>query len=194
MGQLGLFDAPSPATTRSALWPLIDQLIESREQPCPLCSNLKVRIAQALSGELPCPRCSDRRTIGDLVRFPPARQTCRRCNGAGGQGDNTCGLCHGRKWTHRAAPWGDRYRKLVWKGVPVDLFTATPATWGAIFLIRTGPADFSERWVTAIKRHGLKMDGGQVLRVKTGQPLTVPDERTAFRCAGWRYIDPDQRR
>jgi len=40
----------------------------------------------------------------------------------------------------RAAPWGERWRKLVWQDLPVDLFTATPETVGAIALIRTGPA------------------------------------------------------
>lgn len=92
----------------------------------------------------------------------------------------------------RAASWGDRYRKLVWDGLPVDLFTAHADNWGAIALIRTGPADFSQAWVTEIRRHGYRMEGG-VVRDPNGDRVNVPDEATAFRLAGWTYVPARER-
>jgi DNA polymerase/3'-5' exonuclease PolX len=93
----------------------------------------------------------------------------------------------------RAAPWGDRYRKLLWDGLPVDLFTATPDTWGAIALIRTGPSAFSKEWVTEIRGFGYRMENGVVVD-EVGCLVPVPDEATAFALAGWAYVPAGERK
>src|SRR5579872_1188880 len=43
-----------------------------------------------------------------------------------------------------------RYKRLIWaKSVKIDLFVVVPpATWGAVFAIRTGPAEFGHLLVT----------------------------------------------
>lgn len=52
----------------------------------------------------------------------------------------------------RSPPWGERYKVLAWfyrhRWLKVDLFTATPETWGTQFAIRTGGSDFSRLLVT----------------------------------------------
>lgn len=92
----------------------------------------------------------------------------------------------------RKTPWGDRYRKLVWCGVPVDLFTATETTWGSQFLIRTGPREMSQRYVSLLKREGFRHDGGLILN-GDDQQIEVRTEREAFAIIGWRWRAPEQR-
>ena len=77
----------------------------------------------------------------------------------------------------RLAAWGKRLKRAVFydngRYAPVDLFTVLPpASWGAIFAIRTGPGDFNHMLVT--HAHGLnrKVAGGQVWQLK-GPPRLV---------------------
>lgn len=48
---------------------------------------------------------------------------------------------------------GERYKQFSWERMPVDLFVATPETWGCVATIRTGSADFT-RWLVTKKRQG----------------------------------------
>lgn len=48
---------------------------------------------------------------------------------------------------------GQKFKQFSWSEMPVDLFIATPATWGCVATIRTGSADFS-KWLVTDKRHG----------------------------------------
>lgn len=98
---------------------------------------------------------------------------------------------------------GQRYRKLrhVRSGLQVDLFTVLPpAQWGVIFLIRTGPADFSHRFVTDIRRRGFHVREGALHRGSLGcgavacEVVQTPEEADVFRAAGWGLIPPGDRR
>lgn len=91
---------------------------------------------------------------------------------------------------------GAKYKQLVYRGFQVDLFLATPDNWGLIFMLRTGPAEFSRAMVTltawgGYKPANLTVSGGQVWR--GGSPLSVPDERTLFSFYGMAYIPPELR-
>src|SRR5438094_10621249 len=50
--------------------------------------------------------------------------------------------------------YGPRYKRLVYRGLGLDLFTTVPENWGIIFLIRTGPASFSQKLMTDRRRGG----------------------------------------
>ncbi len=93
----------------------------------------------------------------------------------------------------RAAPWGERYRKLLWRYFPVDLFTTDEDAWGAQLLIRTGPAEYSQAWVTALRKAGLEMRGGWVRSLDTDAIVPVPDEETAHALVGWPMVLPEGR-
>lgn len=93
----------------------------------------------------------------------------------------------------RAAPWGDRYRKLLWQDVPVDLFTADQDSLGAILLLRTGPSGYSRAWVSALRPAGLLMRGGFVRSLHTDEIVSVPSEHHAHRLVSWRYLEPEER-
>ena len=61
---------------------------------------------------------------------------------------------------------GERYSKIVHSpsGLQVDLFSTSRESFGIIFLIRTGPADYSHRFVTDMRRRGFHVGGGQLHR------------------------------
>lgn len=78
----------------------------------------------------------------------------------------------------------------------VDVFTATPETWGYIFLLRTGPAEFSKFIVTELKKRGYtpKDDaiyGGTANRLT---PMHTPTEAHVFRLLQIDWIEPEYRK
>ena len=93
---------------------------------------------------------------------------------------------------------GDRYKKflIIDTQISVDLFLVLPpAQWGVQFLIRTGPADFSQWMVTKQIKGGALPDDfyvqdGSVWMAGTDTPVAVADERDYFKLCGMEYIDP----
>lgn len=78
---------------------------------------------------------------------------------------------------------GERYKQFTYQGFQVDLFLATPDTFGYILMLRTGSAEFSHIMVTPKSMGGVRpphitVKDGQVF--KHGAPVAVPDEDTLF--------------
>lgn len=77
------------------------------------------------------------------------------------------------------------------EGVKVDLFLCKPDTWGYIYTIRTGSAEFmrmvAARWVQL----GYKGVEGQITRF--GKPVPVPEEADLFGLLGMRVPPPHAR-
>lgn len=78
---------------------------------------------------------------------------------------------------------GPKYKQLTYAGTQIDLFLATPETWGCVATIRTGSADFSRWLVTELKYggakpHHLTFEDGRLLA--NGQALATPEERDVF--------------
>lgn len=96
---------------------------------------------------------------------------------------------------------GDRYSKLLHpgSGLQVDLFSATADTFGIIYLIRTGPADYSRRMVTDMRRRGFHVGGGALHRGGLGcgaytcEVVPTPEEGDVYRALGLTFISPDLR-
>lgn len=92
--------------------------------------------------------------------------------------------------------WGTKFKRMLFGDVPVDLFIATPATWGCVFTIRTGDADFSKMLVTSRRAGGacpgsLLFQNGRVWRGNTA--LHTPEEMDVFRALGLPFIEPEER-
>lgn len=90
---------------------------------------------------------------------------------------------------------GFRYCQIEHAGslpFKVDVFRYEPDNLGALLLIRTGPADFSRRWVTELRAQHLAMDGGFVR--SAGATVRCWTERDAFALAGWAWVEPEDRR
>lgn len=92
---------------------------------------------------------------------------------------------------------GPRYKNFVIPstGSKLDLFITTPETWGAVFTIRTGSAEFSNKLVTQRYKGGwlpddLTFEEGRIK--KDGQLLPTPEEKDVFALLGW-YVEPEKR-
>lgn len=94
--------------------------------------------------------------------------------------------------------WGAELKWGIYQDFAIDLYSATPETWGGLLLIRTGPADFSHRIVTD-RRHGglcpsdLHFRGWRLRHRVSGDALETPEERDVFEALGYRWIGPEQR-
>lgn len=110
---------------------------------------------------------------------------------------------------------GPKYKRLRnrTRGVCCDLFITTPAAWGTIFTIRTGPGAFSQALVTMAQLIGGFVDGGRLHMHKREYKLvkgewkpqpckagdactqvaTTPDERDFFRVLGVPWLEPHER-
>lgn len=100
---------------------------------------------------------------------------------------------------------GPRYQQAVFSlagqpAIQVDLFSATPDTFGYILMLRTGGADFSRWMVTARTQGGarpgyLMVRDGAVWRIGGGITalLPVPDEDALFRAWAMRPVPVAER-
>lgn len=91
--------------------------------------------------------------------------------------------------THR---WGQRYRGVMFRGFRHEVFMADAMNWGCILTIRTGPAEFSRRMVTALHPRGMRQHEGY-LRDAHGNIIACPDEQTFFALCGVNYLAPHER-
>lgn len=100
---------------------------------------------------------------------------------------------------------GHKYKQLrLPQGINLDLFLVTPpAQWGVVFLIRTGPADFSRWMVTrgaggALPLEYYVKDGSIQLAADAGTAkptiIDTPEEVDYFRLCHMDWIPPEQRR
>ncbi len=96
---------------------------------------------------------------------------------------------------------GARYTKLrhVASGLQIDLFTPSVDRFGLILLLRTGPAEYSRRFVTALRRIGLHVGNGELHRGGWGSAcgacpvIEVPEESAVYAAAAWAFVAPDMR-
>ena len=89
----------------------------------------------------------------------------------------------------RGKATGKYTQRITPLGIKLDLFMTTPKTWGNIFAIRTGSADFSAirlaaRWVQ-LGYHSV--DG---MLMKDGEEFPCYEERELFQLLGMEWIDP----
>lgn len=101
------------------------------------------------------------------------------------------------RFGYKAEKAGEKYIKFFSnRKMNVDLFLCTPETWGCIFMIRTGSAEFTRKMVTKISRGGwcpndMRFLDGRLLR--DGNLLDTPEEMDVFRELGMAYVPPEQR-
>jgi DNA polymerase/3'-5' exonuclease PolX len=99
---------------------------------------------------------------------------------------------------------GPRYSKLVHvaSGIQVDLFSVRADTWGVGLLIRTGPRDYSHRFVQEIKQrgwhvgHGFELHRGSLAcayRLAPCDSVATPEEADVYREMGLAFIAPEER-
>lgn len=90
---------------------------------------------------------------------------------------------------YRILKSGERMKKLMFEGMPVDLFLTDPARWGVIYTLRTGSTDFSKWLVTSRNKGGARrvdrvIKEGRVWPVGKSDPLNTPEETDVFLALG----------
>lgn len=99
----------------------------------------------------------------------------------------------------RLVKGGHKYKQIELHdtGINLDLFIVTPpAQWGVQFVIRTGAAEFSHRFVTPRNFGGLLPS---YLKVKDGaiwnkdKMVETPEEKDVFDLLGIQWIEPRER-
>lgn len=96
---------------------------------------------------------------------------------------------------------GPKYKRLSWRhllpnGPCADLFIVTAETWGAQFVIRTGPLDFSKAMVSRALRLGMKQDDGNLWKIHRDGSRTIiptPNEIDFFNALEVPYLEPKER-
>lgn len=107
------------------------------------------------------------------------------------------GLTWIKTGTHEVIPWEPKTDRQ-WRGylaqqdVKLDLFLTTRERWGAIFLIRTGSAEFSAAVMAHAKANNRYFEGGAL--TIAGVPVETREEADVFRLLGLNYVEPDYRR
>lgn len=76
----------------------------------------------------------------------------------------------------------------------VEIWMTTPEQWGCIFLIRTGPAEFSRHVVTRARYRGKRFKDGRLFHDFSGQFITTPEEYDVFAALGMPYQEPPDRK
>lgn len=93
---------------------------------------------------------------------------------------------------------GDKYRgyDLLFRGewAHHEFFTSTPDTWGGTLMIRTGPWQLSQQVMVAFNKAAkYRQHEGQLIDIRTGDPVATPTERDYFAAAGLPFIEPHHR-
>lgn len=113
---------------------------------------------------------------------------------------------------HDRPAFGLKYKRLTYRGVALDLFSAIdPARWGVLQILRTGSADFSHRLVTRAEIHAFSQDGRDLgsgwlpIGMTCGDAslwrftdhgyvrLETPDEESVFAAIGRDFVPPELR-
>jgi DNA polymerase/3'-5' exonuclease PolX len=103
-----------------------------------------------------------------------------------------------RQYPSRRGAFGRKHKSLRYRGVGVDLFATTADQFGLMVLIRTGPADWSRRFVTHRSQGGmlpdwLRVTDGHLVNTDTGTIIPTPTEQAVFDAAQLPYVAPENR-
>ena len=92
----------------------------------------------------------------------------------------------------RGEPTGKYTQRLLPGGIALDLFITTPQSWGLIYAIRTGSADFSHKTlaVSWIKKGFHSKDG---VLIRAGKHYHIREEQELFDIIGLPWIEPQNR-
>lgn len=100
--------------------------------------------------------------------------------------------------------FGPKYKRVIFEGFPADLFVTQPAQWGLIYLIRTGPGEYSHQMVTPKNQYTrdgrrglmplhLQVRDGWVTHRSTGEQYPTPEERDVYWHWNLPFVEPGAR-
>ncbi len=90
---------------------------------------------------------------------------------------------------------GGKLRRVIFKGVQVDLYLATPEIWATLLLIRTGSVQNNICLCSLAKKKGCHLAAsGDGLFNKYGQRIAGDTESSIYEALGLPYQEPWERR
>jgi len=89
---------------------------------------------------------------------------------------------------------GDKLKRVIYKGVQVDLYQGDELSWGTLLLIRTGPKENNSRLCSLAKKKGWHLTAsGAGLFDANGRRIGGDTEESIYRALGLPYEEPWQR-
>ena len=85
---------------------------------------------------------------------------------------------------------GKQVKRVIYKGEQIDLYFATPETWGALILIRTGSAQHNIALSKRALNMGMKLSHKGL--IKDGE-IIASTERKIFDLLDLSYVPPEER-
>ena len=85
---------------------------------------------------------------------------------------------------------GKQVKRVLYKGEQFDLYFATPETWGALILIRTGSAQHNIKLSKRALNMGMKLTHRGLM--KNGE-IIVSTEKGIFEALDLSYVEPQER-
>ena len=104
--------------------------------------------------------------------------------------------------------FGPVNKYMTYDDAPVDIFTAHPSTFGMLFFVRTGDAEWVVRAMAEFKRQGCRAHPYRGVEVAVDGDVTAevlaparwawaevlcPTEKTVFELLGWPFVEPEDR-
>ncbi|MBW2675072.1 MAG: hypothetical protein JRD89_16955 [Deltaproteobacteria bacterium] len=88
--------------------------------------------------------------------------------------------------------WGPQLKRLVYKGVQVDIYITSVRKWGIISLVRTGSERHNIKLAKRAKELGLKFSAADGI-IDRGLVVACETEEDIFKALGLEYIPPERR-
>ena len=86
---------------------------------------------------------------------------------------------------------GKQVKRVIYKGEQFDLYFATPETWGALILIRTGSAQHNIKLSMIAQKKGMKLTHSGLM--KNGE-IIASTEEGIFEALDLNYVKPEERK
>lgn len=85
---------------------------------------------------------------------------------------------------------GKQVKRVVYKGEQIDLYIATPETWGTLVLIRTGSAEHNIKLSMIAQKKGLKLSHSGLTK---NDEVIASTEKEIFEALDLPYVEPEER-
>jgi len=103
-------------------------------------------------------------------------------------------LLHEVKWLGQSKLDGAKLKRIIYHGVQVDLYFATPESWATLLLIRTGSKENNIRLASLARRKGWRLAAsGDGLFNEKGQRIAGDSEESIYAALDLPWQRPEER-
>ncbi len=104
----------------------------------------------------------------------------------------------GKVWAKRpnergAFTFGIQNKLLLYREIPIDVFSTDAKNWGMSLFVRTGPAEWNIKAMAAFKAAGMQGHAYGGVTGQDGKDINCPEEADVFKLLGIPYVEPSKR-